>query len=101
MIAMSPTDLTGLRWLATLPPVVAAATQPSVEALRGLLEAGGADTVDESGWSALHAAATFDRLGAVELLLRAGATVDAPDEEGFTPLINAAPFASVRCLQVL
>jgi uncharacterized protein len=45
---------------------------------------------DESGWSALHAAAVFDHPEIVTLLLEAGAAVDARDDQGFTPLLNAA-----------
>jgi ankyrin repeat protein len=37
----------------------------------------------------LHAAAVFDHAEVVVLLLEAGAAVDARDDDGFTPLLNA------------
>ena len=44
---------------------------------------------DESGYSPLHAAASYGHTELIELLLSAGATVDLEDEDGDTPLLYA------------
>ena len=61
------------------------------DAVTRLLESGAdPNESDESGWSALHAAAVRDHPAVVAKLLAAGAAVDSRDQAGFTPLLNAA-----------
>jgi ankyrin repeat protein len=49
---------------------------------------------DDSGWTALHWAASVDKVAAAAALLRAGADMDAPTKRGFTPLHVAARYES-------
>lgn len=49
----------------------------------------------------LDRAACADRAGAVTLLIAAGAEVDAPDEDGLTPLMVAAWFGCLRAARAL
>jgi len=51
----------------------------------------GADVnaADKNGWTPLHFAAQENAAKAVELLLRAGASVDVPDKQGNTALFRA------------
>ena len=51
----------------------------------------------EGGWTALMAAAEHDNLEALELLLEAGAAVDAADDEGRTALHWACIAGATRC----
>lgn len=83
-----------------LPPLVRAAALGDTQAVDRLLVTCNPEEANEDGWSALHAAAVFDHATVVERLLSAGATVDARDEAGFTPLLNAAR-ASVPVLRLL
>lgn len=77
-----------------LPPLVRAAALGDACAVDRLLATADSDEADDTGWSALHAAAVFDHLEVVERLLSAGATVDARSDGGFTPLINACTASS-------
>jgi ankyrin repeat protein len=78
-------------WIERLPPLVRAAHLGDAGAVSELL---GSDAdpceSDEDGWSALHAAAVSNSLEVVQLLIAAGAEVDARTKDGFTPLLNAA-----------
>lgn len=47
------------------------------------------DFADPDGHTALHAASAFGHKECVELLIQAGAKLDAPDNEGATPLDGA------------
>lgn len=76
--------------LSRVPPLVRASALGDLCAVDHLLEEADPDEADEDGWSALHAAAVFDRPDVVQRLLSAGATVDARSDGGFTPLLNAA-----------
>lgn len=80
-----PSDL-----LDAVPPLVGAAARGDVAAVQQLLDDRDPNEADIDGWSALHAAAVFDHASVVELLLAAGADVDARTTSGFTPLLNAA-----------
>lgn len=53
------------------------------------------------GRMALHTAADEGRLGALELLLASGATVDVDDDEGHTALGRAAVGGRLACITVL
>jgi ankyrin repeat protein len=78
-------------WVDELPPLVRAAYRGDDRTVERLLHSGvNPNQADESGWTALHAAATTNHLHAVQQLLRAGATVDARTEDSFTPVLNAA-----------
>jgi len=78
-------------WLDELPPLVRAAAIGDGANVAELLAVGvDPNQAEEDGWSALHAAATFDHTEIVELLLDAGAAIDERTDTGFTPLLNAA-----------
>jgi ankyrin repeat protein len=78
-------------WTDELPALVRAAAQGNTSETADLLLSGSdPDEADEDGWTALHAAAVFNHLQIVELLLQAGAAVDTRSHDGFTPLLNAA-----------
>lgn len=78
-------------WVDELPPLVQAAYRGQDHVVRGLLHEGvDPNQADDSGWTALHAAASKNHLYTVRQLLRAGAIADARTEDGFTPLLNAA-----------
>lgn len=68
-----------------------AAVDGDVDGLRVLLVAEGADpgAADIEGWTPLHFAAQARAPLAVEVLLAAGATVDATDRHGNAPLWRA------------
>ena len=70
--------------------VAAAATNEDMPKL--LLDKGApADWTDPGyGWTPLHVAATYDRAGTAELLIRRGAKVAAVDQSGLNPLHWAA-----------
>lgn len=77
-------------YLASLPPLVHAAAVGDIGSVRaGLTEGASPNEHDDSGWTALHAAATRGHPAVVAVLLGAGADVDARSE-GMTPLLNAA-----------
>ncbi len=76
--------------LASLPPLVRAAALGDSRAVETLLASSDANEADDTGWTALHAAAVFDHHRIVERLLAAGAEVNARDTGGFTPLLSAA-----------
>jgi ankyrin repeat protein len=78
-------------WMNELPSLVRAAAKGNISEAAGLLRAGSdPNEADEDGWTAMHAAAAFNHLQIVELLLQAGAAVDTRSHDGFTPLLNAA-----------
>jgi ankyrin repeat protein len=82
-------------WLDELPPLVGAAAKGDNVSVADLLASGtNPNEADESGWTALHAAATRDHVDVVRRLLAAGADVDARSADGFTPLLNAASAGS-------
>ncbi len=56
---------------------------------------------DDLGYSALHAAAIFDRIDVARLLLDNGAEIDAPSNSGITPLHDACRFSSSDCIKFL
>jgi hypothetical protein len=78
-------------WIDELPALVRAAAQGNISGTADLLRTGSdPNEADEDGWTALHAAAVFNHLQIVKLLLQAGAAVDTRTHRGFTPLLNAA-----------
>ena len=78
-------------WINELPALVRAAVKGNVSETAGLLRTGSdPNEADGDGWTALHAAAVFNHLQIVKLLLQAGAAVDTRSHGGFTPLLNAA-----------
>ena len=62
---------------------------------------GGNAGPSSAGESPLACAARADRTDLMELLLRAGAKVDARDASGFTPLITAAEFGAKDAMRLL
>jgi ankyrin repeat protein len=64
-----------------------------------LLERGA--TVNKSGWSPLHYAATGPEPAVVKLLLDRGATIDAPSPNHSTPLMMAAQYGNEANVDVL
>ncbi len=56
---------------------------------------------DDWGKTPLHHAVSFRELAAAELLVRAGAPLDAPDETGMTPLHTAAMLGRTRLAEWL
>src|SRR5688572_10046834 len=74
-----------------VPPIVEAAKQGDLEALR-VLVAGGADVnaAEADGATALHWASYRDDLEVADLLIRAGADVNAVNYLGVTPLWAAS-----------
>jgi ankyrin repeat protein len=78
-------------WISELPALVRAAAQGNISETPDLLRTGSdPNEADEDGWTALHAAAVFNHLRIVKLLLQAGAAVDTRSHGDFTPLLNAA-----------
>lgn len=49
-----------------------------------------ADILDQNGESALHHAAKMNRIGVIDFMIKAGATVGMFSKEGFSPLHVAA-----------
>src|SRR5262245_50317810 len=72
------------------PPIVAAAKLGDRAAVRALVEKkADANAPDQDGTTALHWAAYRDDLDTLQLLIRAGATVNAANDLCATPLWNA------------
>lgn len=72
-------------------PLIAAAREGALDAVRRLLRAGADITAAESiGGTALHHAVLAGRVDVVRELLRGGAAVDAVDDNGRTPLVRMA-----------
>src|SRR5215510_8211691 len=72
---------------AVRPPVVDAAKNGDHETLRSLIQKGtNVNSVDGDGTTALHWASYHDDLEAADLLIRAGAKVNAANDLGATPL---------------
>lgn len=59
------------------------------------------DLPDDTGTTALHHAARFDRTGAIEKLVAAKATVDARDKWQATPLMTAAHNGKTAAVKLL
>ena len=69
----------------------AAVTFGDEEVTRALLAAGASATIREAnGINLLHWAAIANRPGVIPMLVRAGASLNAMDENGYTPLMYAA-----------
>ena len=60
-----------------------------------------ANTVDDRRRSALHFACAVDAPDIVDLLINAGAEVDATDADGYTPLHMAAGYLNAACVRRL
>ncbi|RKP22864.1 ankyrin repeat-containing domain protein [Syncephalis pseudoplumigaleata] len=56
------------------------------------------NVADDHGYTALHAAASYDRLATIELLLQHGANVNCTDTDGDTPLFACE---TVQCAEAL
>lgn len=77
-------------WLEFLPPLLRAAGLGLLDEVELLLATGADPTeADEVGFTALHLAANRTHLAVCRALLRAGAPVDAVDDDGVTPLMGA------------
>src|SRR5262245_63420319 len=83
-------------------PLVRAAKAQKFAAVRSLLKSGGDPRAAEAdGTTALHWAAHWDNLDAVNVLLDAGAPVNARTDYGVTPLTLAAENGSSRVTERL
>ncbi len=92
----------GAAGAADTPPLVDAARDGDVAAVRTLLAQGaGVDAADGDGTSALHWASYRDDLVTVGLLLDAGADVDATNDLGATPLWTAGQNGSAAMVRRL
>lgn len=60
-----------------------------VEILKAILRQG-ADVNAQEHWTALHAAARYDQVGAIDTLIKAGADIERKDTDGCTALSSAA-----------
>ncbi len=59
------------------------------------------DTMDESVWMALHQAANYGKVEAVEVLISNGADINIRDKDGNTPLHYAAEWGKVEVVKFL
>ena len=73
----------------TTDPVILATLSGSMGALSARLRIHDPGARDKNGWTALHFAAAQGLLDKMELLLGAGAPINAGDRDGYTPLIVA------------
>lgn len=80
-------------------PLKEAAGNNDVAWMRWLLERGVVVDRTGTGETALHAAVAADAREAIDLLLAAGADVNASDVDGFTPLFFAQSIEAIRQLQ--
>jgi hypothetical protein len=55
---------------------------------------------DKDGWTAVHFAARFNRVDAVNTLIEHGANPNLQDIDGWTALHNSARNGQIRCVQV-
>jgi hypothetical protein len=78
-----------------------AAQQGDVNRVAELLRKRHADERDSSGLTALHYACREGKLAVCELLLNAGASVDAPSRSGVTPLHRAAAAGHCDVVELL
>ncbi|CAN0071332.1 unnamed protein product [Scytosiphon promiscuus] len=92
-----PTRVDGTR------PLHIAARYASSNIVRDLLlEGADKDARNSRGFTALHAAASSNKIGAISLLLAAGAGIDLPSgNQGFTPLHLAARKGAVEACSAL
>ncbi|UPT72746.1 MAG: ankyrin repeat domain-containing protein [Elusimicrobiota bacterium] len=93
---LPPLDSSNAYW-----PLVRAAGYGKVDLLKRLLDRGAPVTVNNKGWTLLHAAAAGGRLETSRLLVERGCAVDAPDEEGYTPLMMAAGSGNLDLVKFL
>jgi ankyrin repeat protein/cell wall assembly regulator SMI1 len=84
-------------------PLAAAAYRGDVVTCGALLRAGALpDTRDQRGRTALHGAASEGHVEIAQMLLAAGAGVDAADTEwGYTPLMEAAAYGHTGMVRLL
>eukprot|EP01046_Picozoa_sp_COSAG06_P087387 COSAG06_NODE_33889_length_482_cov_13.950392_1_plen_105_part_01 len=57
--------------------------------------------VNAFGATALHLAGEFNSVGVMELLVSAGAGLDAPNGDGWSPLMDAAFSGSIPAMELL
>jgi hypothetical protein len=83
--------------------LVAASTRGDVAGVRRLLAAGADPTRgdDETGASAVHAAAALGHAEILALFADSGAALDAPDFQGLTPLLRAAGAGHAQVVKML
>ncbi|KXZ45878.1 hypothetical protein GPECTOR_49g462 [Gonium pectorale] len=83
-------------------PLLIAAKNGHVDAIRALLQAGAnREAANKTGWTALHIAAQNGHVAAVAALLKAGANKEAAKENGATPLFIAAKNGHVKVVVAL
>jgi len=83
------------------PPLVVAAKQGDRDGLRALLRKGDINAPEADGTTALHWASYRDDLESAELLVRAGARVNAANDLGATPLWTASQNGSEAMVRLL
>ncbi len=87
-----PIDLARWHLVDSDTPVVPRDERDAVAIVTSLLDAGaGVNTVNESGDSALHAAASAQMLDLIQLLADRGAALEVPNKAGLTPLDMTVP----------
>lgn len=83
-------------------PYFSSALYNDLEKLKKCIAAGQANLIDSVGYSPLHYAARNGHLSACELLIKAGADVDACTRSGHvTPLIRASLMGNLYKISIL
>ena len=102
LLVMSTSAAAGTAADTGRPPLVAAAKNGDLDALRALIQQrADVNAADDDGTTALHWASHLDDLDSAGLLLRAGANVNAANDLGATPLWVACENGSATLVRVL
>lgn len=80
-------------------PLMMAALRGHVEWMRRLIQRGA--QVHRDGWAPIHYAASGPEVEPVEVMLKAGAPLDAASPNGSTPLMMAAAYGAIDAARLL